>query len=152
MTRDSGDARLAIVAADYDSDPSRFAANRDATARFSAAGDVHGPVAERLASAPATGPVLDLGGGNGTLARLLAERGLRTVVLDPAAHVEQAPRPAVRADAHRLPFTEGSFEAVAALWMLYHLHDPLLALTEVARVLRPAGTFVACHLQPLQRS
>ncbi len=49
-----------------------------------------------------------------------------------------------RADAPRLPFTDGSFGAVAALWMLYHLRDPQAALIEAARVLRPGGTFVAC--------
>ncbi len=128
---------------DYDSDPARFAANQAASARFSAVGDVHGPVADRLASA-AVGSVLDLGGGNGMLARLLADRGVWTVVLDQAAYVDQAPRPAVRADAQRLPFADASFEAVAALWMLYHLRDPKAALVEVARVLRPGGTFVAC--------
>lgn len=135
------DGGLAAWPVDYDRDPLRFAANQAATARFSAAGDVHGLVAQRLAS---TAPVLDLGGGNGTLARLLAGYGTPTVVLDRAAYVDQAPRPAVRADAQQLPFTSGSFGAVAALWMLYHLPRPRAALAEAARVLRPAGTFVAC--------
>ncbi|MGH3999249.1 MAG: class I SAM-dependent methyltransferase, partial [Pseudonocardiaceae bacterium] len=89
-------------------------------------------------------PVLDLGGGNGTLARLLTDRDVPTVVLDQAAYVEQAPRPAVRADAQRLPFITGSFGAVAALWMLYHVRDPRSALVEAARVLRAGGLFVAC--------
>ena len=92
--------------ADYDSDPARFAANQAATTRFSAAGDVHGLVAWRLAAA-GVAPVLDLGGGNGTLARLLAARGVPTVVLDRASYVRQAPRPVVRADAQRLPFSDG---------------------------------------------
>ncbi|MGQ0775883.1 MAG: hypothetical protein ACT4NY_15930 [Pseudonocardiales bacterium] len=64
---------------DYDSDPARFAANQAATARFSAVGDVHVPVAERLVSA-SVASVLDLGGGNGMLARLLADCGVWTVV------------------------------------------------------------------------
>ncbi|MGH2908765.1 MAG: class I SAM-dependent methyltransferase, partial [Solirubrobacteraceae bacterium] len=128
---------------DYDSDPARFAANPAATARFSAVGDVHVLVAERLASIAAA-PVLDLGGGNGTLAHLLADRRIRTIVLDQAVYIDQAPRPVVRADAHRLPFIDRSFGAVAALWMLYHLHDPYAALIEAARVLRAGGNFVAC--------
>jgi SAM-dependent methyltransferase len=138
-----GEDSSTSVPVDYDQDPMRFAASQAATARFSVDGDVHGPVAERLASVRAA-PVLDLGGGNGTLGRLLADRHVATVVVDQAAHVQQAPRPAVRADAHQLPFAEGSFAAVAALWMLYHLSDPVLALNEAARVLRPGGTFVAC--------
>jgi SAM-dependent methyltransferase len=128
---------------DYDRDPARFAANPAAIARFSAVGDVHVLVAERLASASAA-TVLDLGGGDGTLARLLVDRDIRTAMLDQAAHIDQAPRPAVRADAHQLPFTDCSFGAVAALWMLYHLPDPHVALIEAVRVLRPGGTFVAC--------
>lgn len=132
------------LAADYDADPGRFAANQEATARFSQAGDVHAPVAERLSRAGLS-PVLDLGGGDGLLARHLAERrpGL-TVVLDRAAHVTRAPRPAVQGDARRLPFAAGTFGAVAALWMLYHVDDPRVALREAARVLCPHGAFVAC--------
>lgn len=130
--------------ADYDTDPERFAANQAATARFSTAGDVHVPVAERLCRAGAS-PVLDLGGGNGLLARNLASCGAaRTVVLDRAAYLADAPRPAVRGDARRLPFAADTFGAVAALWMLYHVDDPRVALREAARVLRPHGTFVAC--------
>ena len=128
---------------DYDSDPTRFLANQVATASFSSAGDVHAPVAERLRARTA-GPVLDLGGGNGTLARLLIRSGVSTVVLDQAAHIHQAPLPAVRADAQRLPFKDGGFGAVSALWMLYHLPDPHAALIEADRVLRAGGTFVAC--------
>lgn len=131
------------VPVDYDSDPERFAANQAATARLSASGDVHDLVARRLADT-ATGTVLDLGGGNGVLARLLGDRGIRAVVVDRAAYVARAPRPAVRADALRLPFRAGRFGAVAALWMLYHLPDPRAAMREAARVLRAGGVFVAC--------
>lgn len=55
-----------------------------------------------------------------------------------------APRPAVRSNALRLPFRASSFGAVAALWMLYHLDDPVDAIREAHRVLRPGGLFVAC--------
>ncbi len=67
------DSSRAPLPVDYDRDPARFAAYQAATARFSAVGDVHVPVAERLTSTAAAS-VLDLGGGNGTLARLLADR------------------------------------------------------------------------------
>jgi len=90
------------------------------------------------------GSVLDLGGGNGLLATQLLRLGTRAVVLDQAAYVLTAPRPAVQGDAERLPFQDGSFDAVAALWMLYHVPEPLQVFREVARVLRPGGTFVSC--------
>jgi SAM-dependent methyltransferase len=128
---------------DFDDDPERFAANQASTQQFSVAGDVHRQVADRLA-AQDTGRVLDLGGGNGTLARLLISRHVPTVVADRAAYVRDAPRPAIQADAARLPFVDGCFGAVAALWMLYYVPQPRVVLAESARVLREDGVFVAC--------
>jgi SAM-dependent methyltransferase len=128
---------------DFDSDPERFAANQAATRQFSAGGDVHRQVADRLAALDA-GRVLDLGGGDGTLARLLVRHDVPTVVVDRAAYVRSAPRPAVQADAARLPFVDGCFGAVAALWMLYYVPQPQIVLAEVARVLLAGGVFVAC--------
>jgi SAM-dependent methyltransferase len=48
----------------------------------------------------------------------------------------------VRADATRLPFRAGCFDAVTALNVLYHLPDPLPALRAALRVLRPGGRVV----------
>ncbi|MFD1538388.1 class I SAM-dependent methyltransferase [Nonomuraea guangzhouensis] len=127
------ESRRRALPVDYDDDPGRFAANRLATPR-----DIHPLVSARMA-AERVRPVLDVGGGTGVLGRLLADAGVPTVVLDAAAHVVQAPRPAVRADALALPFTDGVFGGAAALWMLYHFADPARVLTEVRRVLRPGG-------------
>jgi SAM-dependent methyltransferase len=131
------------LAADFDHDPGRFAANQLATQRFGIFGDVHDQVAERLAEI-ANGPILDLGGGNGMLAKALIKHGRSAIVLDRADYVRDAPLPAVQAEATRLPFRTESFAAVAALWMLYYLDRPEEALIEAARVLRPEGIFVAC--------
>src|SRR5882757_5907863 len=127
---------------DYDLDPGRFAANVRATAAYSMSTDVHPMVAERFGSIGAA-RVLDLGGGTGRLSGLLTERGMWTTVLDNAQHVRQAPVPQVLGDANEMPFADGSFDAVAALYMLYHLDQPVRALREARRVLRPGGTFVA---------
>ena len=43
------------------------------------------------------------------------------------------------ADAYRLPFPDGSFDAVFAHAVLWHLREPLKALAEMRRVLRPNG-------------
>ncbi|TQM62503.1 class I SAM-dependent methyltransferase [Humibacillus xanthopallidus] len=129
---------------DYDLDIDRFLTNQTATRLFSTSGDVHEPVADQLQLQHAGGRVLDLGGGNGLLARHLQDRGLSTVVLDQARYVTTAPPPVVMADAERLPFAGETFNAVAALWMLYHVAEPLTVLRQAAMVLRPGGTFVAC--------
>ena len=128
---------------DFDSDPERFAANQAATSQFSAIADVHQQVADRLAALGA-GRVLDLGGGDGTLARLLIRHDTPTVVLDRAAYVRHAPPPAIQADAARLPFIDGCCGAVAALWMLYYVPEPSVVLAEAARVLQTGGVFVTC--------
>jgi ubiquinone/menaquinone biosynthesis C-methylase UbiE len=59
-------------------------------------------------------------------------------------------------DAQDLPYADESFDAVAALWMLYHVPDIERALAEVRRVLRPGGLFVAVtngdgHVAALRR-
>jgi SAM-dependent methyltransferase len=124
---------------DYDSDPGRFLA----TGKL-AHDDVHPHVAARFAAAGAR-TVLDVGGGNGRLARLLPELGMRCVLVDLSpAMLELAPRPSARADGARLPIAGESVDAVAALYTLYHYGDPLVPIREARPVLRPGGLFAAC--------
>lgn len=128
---------------DYDADPDRFRTGRDTALQYSDSGDVHGPIAARLI-AEGLLPVLDVGCGDGALGRPLLRAGAPWVGLDLSATLlRDAPRPAVRADATRLPFPDGAFGAVAALYMLYHLPDPAQAIAEAHRVLRLGGIFVA---------
>ncbi|MEM9313437.1 MAG: class I SAM-dependent methyltransferase [Pseudomonadota bacterium] len=46
------------------------------------------------------------------------------------------------ADAHALPFAEASFDVVLSYAVLEHLHNPFLAVSEVARILRPGGYYM----------
>ncbi|KRA51436.1 class I SAM-dependent methyltransferase [Devosia sp. Root635] len=48
----------------------------------------------------------------------------------------------VAADATRLPFPDGTFDAVIAMHMLYHVSDQEQAMREFHRVLRPGGTLL----------
>jgi SAM-dependent methyltransferase len=59
------------------------------------------------------------------------------------------------ADVQELPFPDASFDAVIANHMLFHVEDRPRALGEIARVLRPGGTFRATtigldHLKELR--
>lgn len=128
---------------DYDSDPDRFIAGQEAAERNSPAGDIHGGVARRLL-AEGLRPVLDAGCGRGALrAELGPDAGWIGADLSPTM-LAAAPRPAVRADLAALPFGDGTFAAVASLWVLYHLDDPRHAVREARRVLRPGGLYVTC--------
>jgi SAM-dependent methyltransferase len=91
-----------------------------------------------LPDVPAEGGVLlDLGCGDGTYRKLLQSTGFEYIGLDVAGTAAD-----ILGDAHRLPFRDGSIDAIAAISVLEHLTTPAVALREVARALRPGGTFI----------
>lgn len=128
---------------DYDSDPERWRTNQRLVGRLLQGADVHARVGARLAELGCR-TVLDIGCGDGRLVRGLPPSVAWTGCDYSPSMLASAPRPAVRADAARLPFGDGAFDAVAALYMLYHLPRPVDAIAEAQRVLRAGGIFVAC--------
>lgn len=54
----------------------------------------------------------------------------------------RAPHVLVVADAHRLPFGEGSVDAILCSEVIEHVRDPEAALSELWRVLAPGGRLV----------
>lgn len=82
--------------------------------------------------------VLDIGAGPGYQTQWLIERGKRATAVDLVEPVVALPD-WVRADAHALPMQDESVDAVWTHHAFEHIRDPLGALMEVSRVLRPGG-------------
>ncbi|MET0325271.1 MAG: class I SAM-dependent methyltransferase [Ilumatobacteraceae bacterium] len=99
--------------------------------------------------------VLDIGCGEGQVARRIAGVGALAVGLDPtASQVATARRRAggpayARARAEALPCRSGSFDTVVVCLALEHVQDLDAAIGEVARVLEPGGRFVLLLCHPL---
>ena len=100
--------------------------------------------------------LLDVGTGEGQLARAAARLGVVHVVgLDPTqaqlvAAGERGGGPAfVRGGAARLPFAEGAFDTIVACLVFEHIVDYREAIAEVSRVLEPGGLFLFFLNHPL---
>jgi SAM-dependent methyltransferase len=117
--------------------------------------DAHllGDVAER--------DVLEIGSGSAPCARWLAAQGARVVALDLsagmlryAAAANEATGldvPLVRANAERLPFASGSFDITcSAFGAVPFVADLDAIFDEVARVLRPGGSWVFAVTHPMR--
>jgi ubiquinone/menaquinone biosynthesis C-methylase UbiE len=101
--------------------------------------------------------VLEIGAGSGSVAQQLLSRNpeLALTAIDIDPHMTQAAATrlvgfpdasAKTADATAMPFPDDSFDAVISCLMLHHIVDWERAVGEVARVLRPGGTFVGYDL------
>jgi SAM-dependent methyltransferase len=99
--------------------------------------------------------VLDIGCGEGQVARHLAAHGVEVVGLDPTpAQVTVAsdraggPRYA-RARAEALPCRDAAFDAALICLAIEHVEAFATTISEVARVLEPGGRFVLVLCHPL---
>ncbi|MGH3980898.1 MAG: class I SAM-dependent methyltransferase [Pseudonocardiaceae bacterium] len=133
------------VPLDYDAAPERYRLGMQ-VARAYSAGNLYERVAVMLTDL-GVDLVLDVGCADGVLRAALPPSGPRLVGVDASMTLLRAhPAPVVRADAAWLPFVGGVFDAVTALNVLYHLTDPLPAVREAHRVLRPGGRLVAATI------
>ncbi|WP_308043112.1 class I SAM-dependent methyltransferase [Nocardioides mangrovi] len=85
--------------------------------------------------------LLDVGCGEGTFCRFVADEHRTVVGVDHDPSVLPASTTSVRyvlGSAETLPFADGSFDAVTMTMVLHHV-DPGRALAEAARVLAPGG-------------
>jgi ArsR family transcriptional regulator len=108
------------------------------------------------------GDVLDVGCGDGHLATLLEGRCAQYVGVDVSPKVIEAAARRTRGsgrdqvfpsrarfavgDMHAMPLEDATVDVALLLHVLGYSHDPALALSEAARVLRPGGRVVVATL------
>lgn len=80
--------------------------------------------------------IVDIGSGNSSYNRFFPNR--IAVDIDPAR------KPDIIGDAHNLPFKDGEVEAVLSTDVCEHLKDPVKAVSEMHRVLKPGGLVIFC--------
>lgn len=101
---------------------------------------------------PGEGWCLDVGCGTGLHFAALRDTGRRVVGVDLSADqlrlVRQRQAPVVHGDAYRLPFASESVSAAICSHVHTDVDDVRPVFAEVARVLRPYGTFVYVGAHP----
>lgn len=95
--------------------------------------------------------IVDLAGGTGDIAMLMAAGGAQPIVVDPSPEMMLAGRARagaenlrwIAAEAERLPFADASLDLVTISFGIRNVTELGVALREIARVLKPGGRF-AC--------
>ena len=87
------------------------------------------------------GTILDIGTGTGRFAEYFNDSGFNVVGFDVSVAMmvkarEKKLRNLVRADAHRLPFRDGTFDGAIMIHLLHLVHDWVQVVREVGRVTR----------------
>lgn len=132
---------------DYNREADHYDATRGGEPRAAAAADaVLGLIPQ------GAGRLLDVACGTGIVTRRLAagRPGLRVTGADLAYEMARwsharLPGSVVLADSRRLPFQDGTFDAVTSIWLLHLVQRPEDAravVAECARVLRPGGVYI----------
>ncbi|MEV5610996.1 class I SAM-dependent methyltransferase [Streptomyces sp. NPDC052225] len=138
---------MTTTAARFDAHERRMWAGRAAAFRRTAERLCAHPVPDLLDAAGVEAGVahLDVGSGTGSVVEAAALRGAHVTAVDAEPDMVAATRarvPEARTEPAvlpQLPFGDGVFDAVTANFVLNHVGDPVAALTEMRRVLRPGG-------------
>ncbi|MGI5126040.1 class I SAM-dependent methyltransferase [Pseudonocardia sp. CA-107938] len=99
-----------------------------------------------------SGRCLDLCCGTGQYVAALGDTG-RTIVgldrsIDQLRIAQRRAGALVQGDAEHLPFADGTFDLVTALWISTDVDDLAAVIGEAARVLRPGGTLLIYGVHP----
>jgi demethylmenaquinone methyltransferase/2-methoxy-6-polyprenyl-1,4-benzoquinol methylase len=95
--------------------------------------------------------VLDLAAGTGTSSQPFADAGATVVPCDFSIGMLQVGKkqlphlPFTAGDGTKLPFADGTFDAVTISFGLRNIVDPVKGLAEMRRVTRPGGRLVVCE-------
>ena len=95
------------------------------------------------------GPLLEIGVGTGVVALGLARRGRRILGLDVSAPmlaraVQRLGAVVLQSDAMEMAVATASVAHAVSVWVVHAVKDPERLFAEVARVLRPAGSYIVC--------
>jgi len=102
----------------------------------------------------------DLGCGTGQVSAAIAPFVARVIAVDASAAMLQAAKKRLhgienielrRGELEALPIDDARLDAATLMLVLHHVPEPELALTEVARVLKPGGRAVVVDMQPHDR-
>ena len=100
------------------------------------------------------GDALDVGCGEGRVARVLKSLGYRVTASDPVAELVAAAAEAdsahdyAVADAALLPFEDSRFDLIVVYNVLMDVEDVQASLQEIKRVLRPSGQLMISLVHP----
>jgi SAM-dependent methyltransferase len=98
---------------------------------------VYTDIYQRMLAKTVPGPILEIGGGSGNFKS--------TVPNAVSSDIVTAPWLDLVCDAQRLPFADNLFANIVMMDVLHHIENPVRALTEARRVLRPGGRLIACE-------
>jgi ubiquinone/menaquinone biosynthesis C-methylase UbiE len=103
----------------------------------------------RLSALPKGARIADLGCGSGVFSNVLRQRGYNCTGVDLSANLIRIARQKypdiefIEGDVENLPFDDASFDGVLLAGILHHFSDHTAFLSEVKRILKPGGKFVA---------
>lgn len=107
-----------------------------------------------IANHPFSGPMLDLGGGNGYVSERLVADGHQVILVEPGAigainaHKLRGLEHVVCATVEDAGFTPGTFGAIGMFDVIEHIEDDRVFLERIAPLLAPGGYLyltVPCH-------